>query len=543
MATDDGSRAPHPLQSRWLFLLPGLSLLAGLGLTLVLVLLAHHAYAREEARLLRLRVRDAATVVSEAVLPLQSELATTAVVAEATGDRPARLRRVIAGEVAPTGSFTSIGVWVRHGTRTHLLARAAAADEPELSAVGGARIAASIAPSSFHVVDLLRAHQPSLGYAYASRGGAAEYVVLAESRLQPHRRAKIGTNSAFAGFSYAIYLGGVRPADLIATSARHLPLTGETGSTAVPFGTTRLFVVLATRTALAGALADQLPWIIGAGGTLLSLLAAIGVLRLAERRRRAERLAEALDETARENERLYAEQRTIAETLQHALLPDRLPQRPGLETGARYEAGVRSIDIGGDWYDVLELPDRRLLLVVGDVSGRGLRAATTMASLRYAIHAYAAESMPPERILACLSHMLSVAEHGQLATVLLACLDFTDATISVTSAGHLPPLLLHPDGHAYIEVSPQIPVGIDRDPAYEVRTVPLPPSATLLAFTDGLVERRGETLDAGLQRLAGLAERAAQRDATLDAMLGNLVADLVDGHDDDIAIVGLRWTR
>ena len=115
-----------------------------------------------------------------------------------------------------------------------------------------------------------------------------------------------------------------------------------------------------------------------------------------------------LERIAEENRRLYSEQRTIAQTLQHALLPEALPKIQGVETGARYEAGVEGVDIGGDWYDLIALDDHRLLLVVGDVSGRGVRAAATMASLRYAIHAYAAQNDPPATILTKLSKLVNV---------------------------------------------------------------------------------------------------------------------------------------
>ena len=149
---------------------------------------------------------------------------------------------------------------------------------------------------------------------------------------------------------------------------------------------------MSSRVSLAGSLPRDLPWLIGIIGVLLSVAAALLTLRLTQRRRSAEELAGRLEVTASENRRLYAEQRTIAQTLQHAMLPEVLPQIPGMLASARYEAGEQGVDIGGDWYDVIDLDDGRLLLVVGDVSGRGLRAASTMAALRYAIRAYAAES-------------------------------------------------------------------------------------------------------------------------------------------------------
>ena len=175
---------------------------------------------------------------------------------------------------------------------------------------------------------------------------------------------------------------------------------------------------------------------------LLSIGAALLTVRLIQRRTHAEELADSLEEVADENRRLYSEQRSIAQTLQHALLPEALPKISVLETGARYEAGVEGVDIGGDWYDLIALDEHRLLLVVGSVPGRGVRAAATMASLRYAIHAYAAQDDTPATILTKLSKLVNVGSTGQLATILCALVDVEAHELTVTSAGHLPPLLI-----------------------------------------------------------------------------------------------------
>ncbi len=263
-------------------------------------------------------------------------------------------------------------------------------------------------------------------------------------------------------------------------------------------------------------------------------------LRLTQRRRSAENLAGRLEVTADENEQLYAEQRGIAQTLQHALLPERLPQLPGMQTSARYEAGEQGVDIGGDWYDVIELDERSLLLVVGDVSGRGLSAATTMASLRYAIRAYAAQSDGPEEILTKLSRLVDVTESGQLATVLCAAVDMQERRLSVTSAGHLPVLVLSDGEGRYVDVDVGLPIGVQAGTVYRSTTVTVPPGATVVAFTDGLVERRSESIDHGLERLR---VAATSHDVGLSELLGTLVSEMADGRsEDDIAIVGVRWT-
>ena len=133
--------------------------------------------------------------------------------------------------------------------------------------------------------------------------------------------------------------------------------------------------------------------------------------RLVGRRQHAEELAT-------ENARLFAQQRTVAQTLQHSLLPDVLPEVAGASVAVRYLAGAEEVDIGGDWYDVIALDGGRTLFIVGDVSGRGLRAATVMAALRFGARAYAAEGDEPEIILSKLSQLLSVDRDGHFATVL-----------------------------------------------------------------------------------------------------------------------------
>jgi serine phosphatase RsbU (regulator of sigma subunit) len=163
-----------------------------------------------------------------------------------------------------------------------------------------------------------------------------------------------------------------------------------------------------------------------------------------------------------------------------------------------------------------------------------------MASLRYAIHAYAAQDDPPEQILAKLSKLLSVTTDGQLATVLCALVDVGAHEVTVASAGHLPPLLVS-GGHAeYIHFETGLPIGVSEEAAYVATTVSAPGEATLLAFTDGLVERRGENLDLGLARLR---DAAAADGAGLPDMLSGLIARVRDiPSQDDTAIVGLRWT-
>jgi serine phosphatase RsbU (regulator of sigma subunit) len=379
-----------------------------------------------------------------------------------------------------------------------------------------------------------------IGYAYTTPAFGSHFVAYGESALPADRRSRLQSNTAFSDLDYAVYLGkNEDSSNLLVTSLSHLPVQGRQGKTTIPFGNTVLTLVLAPHESLAGALPQRLPLIIAVVGVLLTLGGGVLTIGLTRRRRAAEDLARRLERALAENQRLYAEQRTIAQTLQHALLPEELPHIPGAEASARYEPGERGVEIGGDWYDVVPLGGRRALVVVGDVSGRGVRAAATMAALRFAILAYAAQNDSPATILGKLSDILSVADTGHMATVLCALLDIEAGEITVASAGHLPPLILSDTQGHYVEAKIGLPVGVQAGTEYVSTTVPAPAAGTFLAFTDGLVERRGENLDRGLDRL----RKAAIGDqGGLAELLGHLVSQVRPvPSDDDTAIVGVRW--
>jgi len=143
------------------------------------------------------------------------------------------------------------------------------------------------------------------------------------------------------------------------------------------------------------------------------------------------------------------------------------------------------VDVGGDWYDLIALDEHRLLLVVGDVSGRGLTAATTMASLRYAIHAYVAQRDSPASLLSKLSSLISVDSSGQIATVLFAIIDGPAHQISITNAGHLPPLMITNGRAELLPTEVGLPVGVDAGASYRTTHVSAPAGATCWRLRTG----------------------------------------------------------
>jgi len=521
------------------FWLPVGVLVVGLVVTGVLTWISASTYSSNEKRLLNLRVRDAGALIAEALPSIQTPLASAAALADATDGDVAKFKKFIAPSVAAK-TFVSVSLWRLGSNQTGPIA---VVGTPPVLGASPSRaetfFANGAAHSALGVIGLLKPPQPRLGYAFSSPGLTGRYVVYGESALPASRRSTLQSTSSFADLHYALYLGNSqRPEDLLVTDLQNLPITAEHASTSIPFGNNSFTFVVSARRPLVGSFPQDLPWLIVIAGVLISVGAALLTLRLIQRRNHAEQLATSLEEIADENRRLYSEQRSIAQTLQHALLPERLPKIRGVETSARYEAGAEGVDIGGDWYDLIALDDRRLLLVVGDVSGRGVRAAATMAALRYAIHAYAAQNDPPATILTKLSKLVNVGATGQLATILCALVDVEAHELTVTSAGHLPPLLISDGTATFVRSAVGIPIGVNTGATYTSTAVSTPRAATLIAFTDGLVERRGESIDAGLERLQ---HAATANHCELDDLLTRVVDELRHDGDDDTAIAGLRW--
>jgi anti-anti-sigma factor len=194
-------------------------------------------------------------------------------------------------------------------------------------------------------------------------------------------------------------------------------------------------------------------------------------------------------------------ERRNAETLQRSLLPDRLPDMPGVELASRYIPGGAGLEVGGDWYDVFTLPRGRLGLTIGDVVGRGLAAAATMGQLRTALRAYAIESDSPAAVLQRLSRLADEFGAAQMATLIYGVLDPNAQTLTFASAGHPPPLLIDPDGPAhYLMEGRSPPLGVTKAARAEV-TVTIRPGSTLLLYTDGLIERRRGSITEGMETL------------------------------------------
>lgn len=238
-------------------------------------------------------------------------------------------------------------------------------------------------------------------------------------------------------------------------------------------------------------------------------------------------------ERLRESERRHRE---AAVTLQRSLLPQKLEQPDDLRVAATYQPGGADAAVGGDWYDVITLGGGRTALVIGDVMGRGVRAAAVMGQLRTAVRAYARLDLPPHEVLQLLDGLATEIDPTQIATCVYAVFDPSEQRLTYSSAGHLPLMVRQPDGtvvRAAEQTGPPLGTG---GWLYTSAAMPLTEGATGVLYTDGLVERRSEDIDHGLDALHHmLAGAAGPPDVTCARLLRTM--GVTPEHDDDVAIL------
>jgi PAS domain S-box-containing protein len=239
-----------------------------------------------------------------------------------------------------------------------------------------------------------------------------------------------------------------------------------------------------------------------------------------------------------DNARRYTREHGIALELQRALLSQPNTPHPGTEVAARYLPAGSSVLVGGDWYDTIRRPFGRTLLAMGDVMGHGIEAAVDMSTYRSMLRVVGSADLPPHRILRQLDTMISDADNSRPVTCLLALADPDRGKLSCARAGHLPPAILRAGGHTdLLDVPAGPPLGTGYG-GYELVTVDWQPGDVLLLYTDGLVEHRGEDIDASLDRLRDLK---LATDDDLDSLVDRVLAQLLPGAaEDDVAVLAAR---
>ena len=502
----------------------------GVLVTGVLSGLSRINYMRNEQRLVTAQAQLTGGALTAAPLDVASRLGSAVDVVAATQD-VAAFRTAIGPSVTTGTPYVAVLLFQQTGSGPEL--RASIGKATFLSPTSGQTstlVAAAVKAGSLQVIRVTQGTDQRLGYALSGKGAKGTYVAYAEQVLPPNRRLALPAGSPLRGSDFAIYLGRTTDrAALLATNASTLPLGGIRATTTVPFGNNFLTLSLSPRGSLLGGFAQSVAFAIAIGGVLFTVFAASLTESLLRRRRVAEELAEVTGQ-------LYLAQRNVAETLQHALLPKSLPQCAELEIAVRYLPGTAGIEVGGDWYDVVLLDDDHAFFTIGDVSGRGLDAAILMGSLRTAVNAYALEGHDPGDILTKVGRMVDIPRDGRFATVLCGRIGLRTGIATLANAGHPGPLLVDNTGSHLLTTEVGPPIGLDH--AYGAVEVRMLPGSTLVAYTDGLVERRGETLGAGLDRLRSVVRSAPAVEEMLDSALA---AMLPGSPSDDIAVLGLRW--
>ncbi|MCW2913033.1 MAG: Serine phosphatase RsbU regulator of sigma subunit-like protein [Actinomycetia bacterium] len=247
-----------------------------------------------------------------------------------------------------------------------------------------------------------------------------------------------------------------------------------------------------------------------------------------------------------DNARRFSLERATALTLQRSLLPTSLSAPSTVEVRHRYLPGSKLVEVGGDWYESIALPGARVALIVGDVAGHGVKAAVTMGRLRTALHTLANLELPPAEALHVM-HELMVElgeQEPHFATCVYAVYDATTGIIEIASAGHLPPLLAHPNGtNELLEIPPAPPLGVEGGASIESREFVVEDGSLFVIYTDGLVESRGRDIDDGLARLCSIFDAEAHTRPMEDLAKATLDGVYGDEHRDDIAVLIARLRR
>ncbi len=249
------------------------------------------------------------------------------------------------------------------------------------------------------------------------------------------------------------------------------------------------------------------------------------------------RLAEILAARAAlayDNARIYAKEQRVADTFQRASLPVSLPRIPGIRLHATYLPGGNESEVGGDWYDAFQMPDGRLAVSIGDVAGKGLRAAVAMASIRPSLRGSALEGLSPAKVLEKVNQRVTYEGAG-MVTALFGVLDPVTLEFTMAAAGHPLPLLAYPDGRVQKIVAKGLPLGLFGDHQYEEVTLTLEPGNLLVFYTDGLIEFDHNIIE-GEERLAR-AVAAEVETETPDPSAAITRRIIVDPPKDDVALL------
>jgi hypothetical protein len=370
-----------------------------------------------------------------------------------------------------------------------------------------------------------------LGFAIGEPSAPPGTVLYRQSTLGPAISPPRGVGTApFSELDVALYSSTRADRDAILTSTtRDLPLHGEVRDQTLLVGGTKWLLTVKARAPLVGRLTANAPWVTLGVGLLGTVLVGLVVETVARRRDAA--LA------------LYEVEHHVAESMQRALLP-RLPELPGLDLAARYLASGAGQQVGGDWFDAFPVAGGRCGLVVGDVIGHDVAAASAMAQIRALLRGFAVDSGSPAEVLTRLDRVIDELQLTQLVTVFYGLLDPPAAdgsrVLHYSNAGHVPPVVRRPDGTVESLVGgASVVMGAPVPAEYAESAAHLPTGSTLALFTDGLVEVPGGSLTDGLGRVADIVGQLGEH--APEALCEDLLEEVsLRSLRDDVALLVVR---
>jgi serine phosphatase RsbU (regulator of sigma subunit) len=512
------------------------ALLVALAVTGGIAWTVHSAVRSQEHRLLKERTAELALVFNSAVDAISPAMMEQGTVLRVSHGARAAYDDAAAAAVKASNGQTSFA-WLKPTSDGSGFVVAAAAGtslhDGEVIADARAQTMRAALGTPQLVATPVIGSQRVLGFALGPPAAPAGTVIYREQPLGPVAAPRQAGTAPFSELDVVLYaVPRVQPEQVLVSTTKTLPLRGYVRDTVIPAGATKWLMSVKARQPLVGGLTAHADWLALGAGILGSLLAA-AVVEISARRRNAA-LA------------LYEAEHQIAETLQRSLLPT-LPSLPGLDLAARYLASGTGQQVGGDWFDVFPISGGRVGLVVGDVIGHDLTAASEMSQIRSALRAYAVDGDAPSLVITRLDRLVDALRLTQLVTIFYAVLEPPDPdgrrVFRYSNAGHLPPVLRRADGTVEQlggggSAVLGAPIAIEH--TEEVNAVD--PGDLLVMFTDGLVEVPGGSLDDGLARLGETIGQQSKGDA--EAVCEQVLAGVSrESLRDDIALLAVRITE
>lgn len=508
-------------------------LVIGLVLSTVVCWGARNVQQDQESHLLRGRAGEVGLILTQAINAIPARLKAQGALLNATDQSVSAYEKAAAIDVT-AGARPVSYAWLRSsmdGSFVVLGAQGSALRQGQVVADDRAATMNKALQDPLLISTGVLGQQRAIGFALGPPAAPAGTVLYQQNMLGPQiNPPRQAASAPFSNLDVALYSAArPDPAQVLVSTSTHLPLTGKVELRTLPVGSGTWVIAASAQEPLTGRLAAAAPWLLLGGGILLSFLVA-AVVETTDRRRR-----DALER--------YRSERASTELFQRNLLP-RLPALPELDIAARYLPSERGQEVGGDWFDVFPLPSGEVGVVIGDVMGHDLLAASGMAQVRSALRAFARQEQDPGRVLDLLDDLVTSLEVTELATVFYGSLGAPGSDgsrlLRWCNAGHLPPVLRLGDGsHAVLHDGSSLLIGSPLTVLRETTSRVIPSGATLLLFTDGLVETPGGALDDAIEALA--ASLSTPGILTADALCEVAVSTLEPrARRDDVALLAVR---